>query len=204
MSALTFTLKAKLNFKLNCSKLTPNNLAGLSIEKIAKLTFGNSKNSPQVANYFDISGNDTNNIVFKNTSSHLDFIGANMSQGKITVCGDTGDRLGDKMRRGVILVEGDAGDYAGSRMIAGTLGILGKTGAYTGFAMKRGTILLTQSPSLHATLQDCGAHDLPFLSLLFKSFAENSQFAKLASTRVQRFAGDLSINGNGEILILQP
>ena len=208
MSALTFTLKAKLNFKLNCSKLTPNNLAGLSIEKIAKLTFGNSKNSPQVADYFDISGNDTNHIVFKNSQNNdmtkLDFIGANMSQGKITICGDAGDRLGDKMRRGVILVEGDAGDYAGSRMIAGTLGILGKTGAYTGFAMKRGTVLLVEPPKLHATLQDCGTHDLPFLSLLFKSLAENSQFAKLASTRVQRFAGDLSVNGNGEILILQP
>ena len=213
MSNLTFTLKGTPNFKLNCSKLTPNNLAGLSIEQIAKLTFGNSKSSPQVADFFDInfekinpnlkSGNDTNHIVFKNSSSQLDFIGANMSSGQITVCGNVGDRLGDKLRRGVILVEGDAGDYTGSRMIAGTLGILGKTGAYTGFAMKRGTILLTQTPKLHATIQDCGMHNLPFLSLLFKSFAKNSQFAKLASTRVQRFAGDLSVNGNGEILVLR-
>ena len=203
MTALTFTLKTNLDFKLNCGVLTPNNLAGLSPEKIAKLKLGDSKHSPQVADFFNISGTYTQNIVFKNGSAQLDFIGANMSSGQITVCGDTGDRLSDQMRRGVILVEGNVGDYAGSRMLAGTLIILGKTGAYTGFAMKRGTILLTQTPQLHATIQDCGTHNLPFLSLLFKSFAENPQFAKFASTRVQRFAGDLSVNGNGEILVLK-
>ena len=213
MSNLIFTLKTTPTFKLNCGALTPNNLAGLSSEKIAKLKLGTSKNSPQVADFFTInfekinlkikSGSDTNHIVFKNSSAQMDFIGANMSQGKVTVCGDAGDRLGDKMRRGIILVEGSVGDYTGSRMLAGTLGILGKTGAYTGFAMKHGTILLAQTPILHATMQNCGVHTLLFLNLLFKSL-ENPQFSAIASTRVQRFAGDLSVNGNGEILVLQP
>lgn len=216
MSNLTFTLKTEPDFKLNCGALTPNNLAGLSSEKIAKLKLGTSKNSPQVADFFDISfekvnqnikaGSSTNHIIFKNSPkcnmAQLDFIGANMAQGKITVCGNAGDRLGDKMRRGLILVEGNVGDYAASRMLAGTLGILGKCGAYTGFAMKRGTILLKETPQLHATIQDCGVHTLPFLSLLFKSL-ENPQFSAIASNRVQRFAGDLSVNGNGEILVLQ-
>lgn len=212
-STLAFTLKTKLDFKLNCSKLTPNNLAGLTIDQIAKLKLGESKYAPQVTDFFTIHfekmnqkdkfGENTQHIAFKNSSKNMDFIGATMSQGAITVCGDAGDRLGDKMRRGVILVEGDVGDYAGSRMVAGTIGILGKTGAYTGFAIKRGTILLTQTPSLHATIQDCGTHNLPFLSLLFNSFAENPKFSAIASTRVQRYAGDLSVNGNGEILVIQ-
>ncbi len=202
MTALTFTLKPKLDFQLNCTALTPNNLAGLTIDQIAKLRLGNSKHSPQVADFFTLSGDNTLNIVFNNSSKNLDFIGANMSQGSITVCGNVGDRLGDKMRRGILLVEGSAGDYAGSRMVAGTIGVLGKTGAYTGYAMRRGTILLTSQPNLHSTIQDCGTHNLPFLSLLFKSFAENSPFAKLSSTRVQRFAGDLANNGNGEILVM--
>ncbi len=211
-SALAFTLKVMPSFRLNCSKLTPNNLTGLSIGQIAKLKLGNSKYSPQVADFFDIhfekmnqkdsAGADTQNIAFKNSHKNLDFIGANMSQGTITVHGDVGDRLGDNMRRGTILVDGNAGDYAASRMVAGTLAILGKTGAYTGFAMRRGTILLTSQPSLHATIQDCGTHNLPFLHLLFKSFAANAAFAKFASTRVQRFAGDLANNGNGEILVM--
>ena len=206
MSNLTFTLKTEPDFKLNCDVLTPNSLAGLSVKKIEKLKLGTSKNSPQVADFFDVSGNDTNHIVFKNSPkcnmAQLDFIGANMSQGKITVCGDVGDRIADQMRRGVILVEGSVGDYAASRMLAGTLGILGKCGAYTGFAMKRGTVLLAEPPKLHTTIQDCGEHTLPFLSMLFKSL-ENPQFSAIASTRVQRFVGDLSVNGNGEILVFQ-
>ena len=206
MSPLTLTLKTAPTFKLNCSALTPNNLASLSLDKIAKLKLGTNKYSPQVADFFDVSEGDANHIVFKssqkNDMAQLDFIGANMSQGKITVCGDAGDRVGDKLRRGIILVEGSVGDYAASRMIAGTLGILGKCGAYTGFAMKRGTVLLVELPKLHVTIQDCGAHTLPFLSLLFKSL-ENPQFSAVASNRVQRFAGDLSVNGNGEILVLQ-
>lgn len=202
MTALTFTLKQNPEFKLDCSRLTPNVLAGLSLSQIENLRLTNSKNSPQLADFFTVSGADTQNIIFENSSNQLDFIGAGLSQGCITVCGDAGDRLGDSMRRGLILAEGNAGDYAGSRMIAGTLGILGGTGKYTGFAMKRGTILLASQPSLHATIQDCGKHNLPFLHLLFKSFAPNTAFTKLASTRVQRFAGDLACNGNGEILVM--
>jgi len=224
MNPLIFTLKTTPSFKLNCSQLTPNNLASLSHDQIAKLKLGTEKNSPQVDDFFDISGKDTNNITFKNSDSKLDYIGQNMSSGQITVEGDAGDFLGanmqggcivckgsagnrvaDKMRRGLILVEGNVGDYAASRMIAGTLGILGKSGTYTGFAMKRGTLILTQTPTLHATIQDCGTHTLPFLSLMFKSFATLSpKFASIANNRTQRFAGDLACNGNGEILVIHP
>ncbi len=107
------------------------------------------------------------------------------------------------MRRGLILIEGNAGDYCASRMIAGTIGVLGNVGAYAGFNMRRGTLLLKQQPVLHATLQDCGIHTLPFLSLLTKSFANlDTTFKHLKLNRVQRFVGDAANKGNGEILVL--
>lgn len=203
MTALTFTLKSKPAFKLDCSRLTPNNLAGLSLKKIENLSLSNSKNSPKVADYFEVSGKATENIIFKNPSSQLDFIGQKMSFGSIVCQGDVGDRVGDQMRRGLILIDGNAGDYAGSRMIAGTIGVYGNVGKYTGFSMKRGTILLKNKPDFHATIQDCGAHNLPFLALLFQSFiAFPSKFSNIKNQRVQRFAGDLACNGNGEILVL--
>ena len=37
MTAITFTLKKNPAFKLDCSRLTPNNLAGLSTEQIKNL-----------------------------------------------------------------------------------------------------------------------------------------------------------------------
>jgi len=222
MTALTFTLKTKLQSKLNCSELTPDKLANLSIAQIKTLTLSSNKNAPKVKDFFDVSGDDASHIVFKNISQQCDYIGHHMKNGQITVegnagdflganmrggqiiCqGDVGDRLGDMMRRGLILIDGDAGAYCGSRMIAGTIGVYGKVGAYMGFALRRGTFLLTQTPATQATWLDCGTHTLPFLSLMFNSFKSlDSKFAKLSNTRVQRWMGDASQNGTGEILIV--
>ena len=203
MTALTFTLKSKPALSLNCGRLTPNNLAGLSITQIQNLRLLNSKNSPKVSDYFEVSGNNSENIIFKNSTKQLDFIGHQMSFGSIICQGDVGDRVGDQMRRGLILIDGNVGDYCGSRMVAGTIGVYGNVGKYAGFGMKRGTILLNNKTNLHATMQDCGTHDLPFLALLFQSFnAFQSMFNTLKNQRVQRFAGDLACNGNGEILII--
>ena len=140
-----------------------------------------------------------------------DFLGAaiigerkGMRGGTVIIKGNAGDRVGDQMRRGLILIEGNAGDYCASRMVAGTIGVLGTLGQYTAYSMRRGTLLLKTLPTLHATVQDCGTHTLPYLSLLFKSFQRfDTPFSKITSQRVQRFVGDLAANGNGEILILK-
>lgn len=127
-----------------------------------------------------------------------------MRGGTVIIKGNAADRVGDQMRRGLILIEGSVGDYCGSRMIAGTIGVLGSVGKYAGFNMQRGTLLLTKSAQLHATIQDCGMHTLPFLSLMFKSFIPyNTKFSGIKTQRVQRFVGDTACNGNGEILLLQ-
>ena len=126
-----------------------------------------------------------------------------MRGGTVLVKGNAGDRAGDQMRRGLILIEGNAGDYCGSRMIAGTIGVMGNVGMYAGFNMKHGTLLLLKKPTVHATMQDCGMHTMPFLSLLYQSFSKlDSQFSRLHSQRVQRWVGDAACNGNGEILLI--
>jgi formylmethanofuran dehydrogenase subunit C len=140
-----------------------------------------------------------------------DFLGAalpgnkmGMKGGTILVKGNVGERAGDHMRRGNILVEGNAGDYCGSRMTAGTIAVMGQTGRYLGFAMRRGTLLLWNQPQASARFNDCGAHTLAFLPILFASFKEfNSKFAdsSAAFNRVQRYAGDMSEMGRGEILV---
>ena len=106
-----------------------------------------------------------------------DFLGAaipgdkqGMVGGSIVVEGNAGDRAGDHMRRGMLLIAGDAGDYCGSRMLAGTLAVRGKTGAGVGLGLKRGTLLLAHPPKLSATFNDCGTHNLSFLTLLHRQF----------------------------------
>lgn len=127
-----------------------------------------------------------------------------MKGGTILVKGNVGDRAGDHMRRGLILIEGNAGDYCGSRMTAGTIAVMGNTGRYVGYAMRRGTLLLWKQPQLPASFNDCGTHTLGFLPLLFASFkTSNSKFSdtSAAFNRVQRYAGDMSEIGRGEVLV---
>lgn len=125
-----------------------------------------------------------------------------MKGGLVIITGNAGDRAGDQMRRGIVLIEGNAGAYCASRMLAGTIGVMGSVGDQVGFGMRRGTLLLFNKPKLHATLQDCGSHTLPFLSLMFKSFAGlPSKFAEISKNRARRFAGDIANDGKGEILI---
>jgi formylmethanofuran dehydrogenase subunit C len=140
-----------------------------------------------------------------------DFLGAalpgnkmGMKGGTILVKGNVGERAGDHMRRGNILIEGNAGDYCGSRMTAGTIAVMGQTGRYLGFAMRRGTLLLWNQPQASARFNDCGAHTLAFLPMLFASFKKlDSIFAdnSAAFNRVQRYAGDMSEMGRGEVLV---
>lgn len=127
-----------------------------------------------------------------------------MKGGTVIVKGNAGDRAGDQMRRGLLLIEGNVGSYCASRMLAGTIGVLGNMGEYAGYGMKRGTLLARHRPSLHSTFVDSGTHTLPFLQLLFNSFADMpTEFSRLASSRVHRYAGDIANDGKGEILILE-
>ena len=267
MSALTFTLKASPQQRIDLSSLTPAHLVGKSPAEIGAIPLVVGRKKLRVDSLFDISGNNVDDIIIANSCDKLDYIGHDMKQGRITVhgnagdylglklrsgeitvhgnagifaasgmaggflhihgnagdflaaaipgerkgmkggtvivTGNAGDRVGDQMRRGLLLIEGNAGDYCASRMLAGTIGVLGQVGGYAGYGMRRGTLLLTRTPILHATIQDCGTHTLPFLSLMFKSLAQlPSRFAQIDRNRVQRYAGDLANDGRGEILVL--
>ncbi|HHH44951.1 MAG TPA: formylmethanofuran dehydrogenase subunit C [Gammaproteobacteria bacterium] len=128
-----------------------------------------------------------------------------MRGGTLLVRGNSGDRTGDHLRRGCILVEGNSGAFCGSRMVAGTIAVLGQVGPRAGFAMQRGTLLLSETPEqLPPTLNDCGEHELGFLSLLMDSFAAlSTRFADSGNSknRVRRYVGDLAVNGKGELLV---
>jgi formylmethanofuran dehydrogenase subunit C len=129
-----------------------------------------------------------------------------MRGGRILVKGDAGDRAGDLMRRGTILIGGNSGDYCASRMVAGTIVVTGQCGQYTATAMRRGTLITSSEPtSLPATFNSNGKHTLSFLSLLKQQIASITDFPGLADfgTEVDRWVGDLSCDGKGEILIWQ-
>ncbi|MEM8844547.1 MAG: formylmethanofuran dehydrogenase subunit C [Pseudomonadota bacterium] len=162
--------------------------------------------------------------------SSLDYIGANMKKGFIEIKGDAGDYLGsamtgekkgmsggtvlvhgdsgnftgDLMRRGIVMVAGNIGDYCASRMIAGTITNLGSIGKDVGRNMRRGTLLLPHKPQDVTGFRDCGRHNLGYLTLLLhelRRFESAFQSLHPMRRRVQRYQGDISVDGQGEMLI---
>ncbi|SAK69469.1 Formyltransferase/hydrolase complex Fhc subunit C [Caballeronia hypogeia] len=127
-----------------------------------------------------------------------------MSGGTLAIHGNAGARLADRMRRGTVLVGGDAGDFAASRLIAGTVCIAGKVGAHLGYGMRRGTVLLTNAPSsLPPTFTEGGRGFDVFWLLITRMLArEMAPFSNLAGNVLpRRYAGDLAVDGRGELLI---
>jgi formylmethanofuran dehydrogenase subunit C len=220
MSALTFTLKKTVQTAVNCKNLTPDFLQSKTIADINAIKLATNLT---VADVFEITGENTNILQFNQVNQHLHYIGYKMRSGTVIVQGDAGDfigaemqggvlickgnagsRAGDAMRRGLLLIEGNVGDYCASNMKAGTLGLLGASGAHLGYGMKRGTLLVVNTPKPQATWLNCGTLNLPFLKILYKSFASlDTQFATLNQTRVNRWVGDVSGLGKAEILELQ-
>ncbi|MGF6779919.1 formylmethanofuran dehydrogenase subunit C [Paraburkholderia sp. GAS334] len=130
-----------------------------------------------------------------------------MTGGTLTIHGNAGARLADRMRRGLVLVGGDAGECAASRMVAGTVGIAGHTGAHYGYGMRRGTLLLMQTPAqLPPTFTEGGRGFEVFWSLLVRSFAQEIapfSTALRSAALPRRYAGDLAVDGRGELLIVR-
>jgi formylmethanofuran dehydrogenase subunit C len=168
MSALTFTLKAIPAQRIDCSPLTTDELADKSIAQITAIELVVGNTTERVDSLFDISGDDASDIKFVNSCDKLDFVGRNMTTGKITiegnvgaylgifleggeieVTGDTGIYTACEMKSGQIKINGNAGDFLGgvrpgrrNGMTGGTVIVTGNTGARTGDHMRRGMILI--------------------------------------------------------------
>lgn len=126
-----------------------------------------------------------------------------MAGGTLVVRGRAGERVGDRMRRGTVVVCGDAGDFAGSRMVAGTLAIGGRCAGHPGWGMRRGTVLFAgPRPDVPATFVPVPSQADVFWQLFARDIARfGGPFTDLPSRRVERWAGDLAVQGKGELLL---
>ena len=156
MSALTFSLKAKLTQRVDCSALTLDGLTGwprargktgAEIQRIA-LPVGNANIA--AGEIFKVTGNDPAKIIFSGDGEKLDRIGAGMTDGEIVVEGCAGDYLGLKMKGGEIRVGDGAGIFVACEMRGGTIAIKGDAGDFLGGGlpgerrgMVGGTVIVT-------------------------------------------------------------
>ena len=149
MSALTLSMKFRPEQRVDMSPLVCQLLEGLEPSDIAAIELQNGKRKIRVDELFTISGADTQNIVIKNSFDKLDFIGKQLSGGRIVVEGDAGAYAAMEMQTGEVMVTGNTGIYAACEMRDGLLQIDGNAGDFVGGAlpgnkkgMKGGTVLV--------------------------------------------------------------
>jgi formylmethanofuran dehydrogenase subunit C len=128
-----------------------------------------------------------------------------MKGGTILVEGSAGIELGMRMRRGVIAVRGPVKDFAGLQMKGGTIVLMGGAEIRTGAWMVRGTIVCLTPIKLLPTFAFACAYNPTFLRLYARSL-QAMGFSIPCESRdgsYQRYTGDTSVPGKGEILVWQ-
>jgi formylmethanofuran dehydrogenase subunit C len=126
-----------------------------------------------------------------------------MTGGTLVVRGRAGARLADRMRRGTVVVHGDAGDFPASRLVAGTVALGGRCGAHAGWGMRRGTVVFAgEAPLPAATFVAVHSDAGVIWQLLARDLARfGGRFEDLPGRSIERWVGDLAVQGLGEWLL---
>jgi formylmethanofuran dehydrogenase subunit C len=131
---------------------------------------------------------------------------AGMKGGTILIGGSAGLEVGMRMKRGIIVVAGPVRDFAGLQMKGGTIFLLGGAEIRTGAWMIRGTIVsLTPIRLLPTFSYDCAYHPT-FLRLYAKHLRTLGVLIPYEDREgaYERYSGDASVPGKGEILLWKP
>jgi len=134
VSALTFTLRQKAVQRIDVSCLTPEKVAGMSLDQIRTLPIHQGNRQVSVGELFAVAGGVSDELVFSGCSQ-LDHVGQGMSTGRIRVEGDAGAYVGTAMRSGEIVISGSVGIFAACGMRGGTLTVGGNAGDFLGGAL---------------------------------------------------------------------
>jgi formylmethanofuran dehydrogenase subunit C len=131
---------------------------------------------------------------------------AGMTDGTIIIEGGAGLEVGMRMKRGIIAVAGPARDFAGLEMKGGTIVLGSGAELRTGAWMSRGTIVSLAPIPLLPTFPYASTYNPTFLRLYSRHLStlgftlpcEDGEGA------YQRYTGDTSVPGKGEILVWKP
>ncbi len=128
---------------------------------------------------------------------------AGMKGGTIIIGGNAGLEVGMRMKRGIIVVKGLVRDFAGLQMKGGTLFLLGGAEIRTGAWMFRGTIVSLHPLKLLPTFAQSCAYNPAFLGIYSKHLQTLgiSIPHEAKDGAYERYCGDASVPGHGEILI---
>ena len=129
-----------------------------------------------------------------------------MTDGTIVIDGTAGLELGMRMKRGIIAVGGLVKDFAGLQMKGGTIVLRSGAELRTGAWMVRGTIVSLTPVRLMPTFSYASTYNPMFLRLYARHLAALGFIIPFDDRdgAYQRYTGDASVPGKGEILVWKP
>ena len=135
MNPLVLEQRESSKLRIDMRGYTPDRLAGMAQKEIQSLPLFLGNEKIEAGEFFSVSGTDTQQIRILAKTDKLDFVGANMTSGAITLEGSAGIHIGQEMRGGELHVTGNAGIYAGAGLAGGKLLIDGNSGDFLGAAL---------------------------------------------------------------------
>jgi formylmethanofuran dehydrogenase subunit C len=126
-----------------------------------------------------------------------------MTDGTIIIGGSAGLEVGMRMKRGLIILGGPVRDFAGLEMKGGTIVLRSGAELRTGAWMNRGTIISLKPIPLLPSFLYSSSYIPTFMGVLVKhlgSLGISVPFDSEAGA-YQRYLGDTSVVGKGEILV---
>jgi formylmethanofuran dehydrogenase subunit C len=114
---------------IDLAGITPDRLAELSLDAIARLPVTADERPAALGELFSVAGDAADGVVeCRGDFSRVHFIGAGMASGTIRVAGSVGRHAGEGMTGGRLAVAGDAGDWLAAEMSGGEVVIEGSAG----------------------------------------------------------------------------
>jgi formylmethanofuran dehydrogenase subunit C len=130
-----------------------------------------------------------------------------MREGTIVIDGTAGLEVGTRMRRGVIVIKGLCRDFAGLQMKGGTIILCSGAEFRTGAWMIRGTIISLAPLKLLPTFPYACNYNPAFVNFYARELQEKLDVTIPFDPKAgsyERYCGDTSVPGKGEILIWRP
>jgi len=137
MAELRLKIKVPPQTPVEGEVLTPDNLAGRSINEILNLETFRGNRRVKLSELFTVEGESASNpsdlhLILEGDLRKVRHIGARMSAGKITINGPVGTFVGFEMSGGTIVVNGDADAFVGMGMSGGVIEVNGNAGDAVG------------------------------------------------------------------------
>lgn len=141
METVTLTIKKTPTLMLEAEAISPDGLAGKSLDQIKALPVHMGREQFTIGEYFDVTGATSatageTKVVVKGDLSRVKYLGTKMSAGELVIEGNADMYVGAWMSGGKLTAKGSVDGFAGTGMKGGELLIEGNAGNYLGSAYR--------------------------------------------------------------------